>query len=108
MDVIKLYASDDADLKQLTDKTTSLLYSVGLEINCAKSASNSIKLLERARRLCSAKLSAKNLMLALNEFATSLFEYPIGILEVTKEMASNVGKKLRDILMEFNVHNLTT
>ena len=66
------------------------------------------EMMKRVNSLCGTKLSARNLSLAINEFATSLLEYPAGLIELEENKMKDIDKDIRSTLCQFNIHNIAS
>ncbi|KAI5150893.1 hypothetical protein ENBRE01_1768 [Enteropsectra breve] len=62
------------------------------------------KILNRVKLLCETKLNARNLFLAINEFAISPINYYIGLVEYETEELQELDREIRKILRGKKIH----
>ncbi|KAG0435495.1 Retrovirus-related Pol polyprotein from type-2 retrotransposable element R2DM [Dictyocoela muelleri] len=65
------------------------------------------KIKQRIRKLCNTKLTGKNLFTAINEFAISLLNYYVGVVNIPEDTLVKQDKEIRNILREFKCHYKT-
>ncbi|KAG0435394.1 Retrovirus-related Pol polyprotein from type-1 retrotransposable element R2 [Dictyocoela muelleri] len=65
------------------------------------------KMKQRIKNLCNTKLTGRNLFAAINEYALSLINYYVGIVNMNTDFLMNQDKMIRNILRESKFHYKT-
>ena len=58
----------------------------------------------RTELLCKSKLNAKNLFKVINEYAISLINYYVGVLDFSLDEIGMADHEIRKILMKYKIH----
>ncbi|KAG0437890.1 LINE-1 reverse transcriptase like protein [Dictyocoela muelleri] len=62
------------------------------------------KILKRIEKLCKTRLSARNLIIAINEYGISMMNYYVGLIKFEEKWLNDLDQKIRLILSKYKVH----
>jgi Reverse transcriptase (RNA-dependent DNA polymerase) len=62
------------------------------------------EMLNRIRKLCTTSLSSRNLFQAINEYALSVLNYHIALVDYTQEEFEELDRKVRTLLRSHRIH----
>ncbi|KAG0435826.1 Retrovirus-related Pol polyprotein from type-2 retrotransposable element R2DM, partial [Dictyocoela muelleri] len=109
LNLSKCASNTNAIIENQNIKTDSYKY-LGIIENLTKNEHNinldliEKEILKRVESVLKCKLSSRNKVTAINEYAVSVLNYFVGLIEIDKSFCKELDKKIRKLMIELKFH----